>query len=216
MHRLTARILDVSNAFQNTNVPIHKRVFVSPPPYFIDWFEISYPYVPINRYYGPFFLQCMNGIQGTKPSGRKWNRLLDSVVTTIEYKKSIIDHAIYIKVFDDGTVSYLTVSTDDVLNTTNNENALPELKIVFKEHFEIKVQEGSYLKYLIFWICQSPLGFSIDQTNHIMELVNEWFPTGKFRNVYTPFWIDSSYEKGLLAAIPLSGNVLQKGRNVIP
>ena len=68
MHRLTASILDVSNSFQNTNFPIHERVFVSPPPYYLDWFERSYPNVPINRGYGPFFLQYMNGIQGTMPS----------------------------------------------------------------------------------------------------------------------------------------------------
>ena len=59
MHRLTDRILDVSNAFQNTNVPIHERVFVSPPAYYLDWFERSYPNVPINRDDGPFCLQCM-------------------------------------------------------------------------------------------------------------------------------------------------------------
>ena len=118
----------------------------------------------------------MNGIQGKNPAGRQWNRLLDALVTILEYKNSTIDHAIYIKVFDDGTVSYLTVSTDDVLNTTNNENAFPELTRVSKEHFEMKVQEVSVLKYLNFRIFQSPLGFSIYQTYHIMELVNEWFP----------------------------------------
>ena len=59
----------------------------------------------------------------------------------------------------------------------------------------MKVQEGSVLKYLTFGIYQSPLGFTIDQTNHIMELVNEGSPTGNFRNVDTPFWTDSSYEK---------------------
>ena len=107
MHKLTSRILDVSNAFQNTNVPL-------------------------NRDYGQFCLQCMNVIQGTKPDGRQWNRLLDTVVTILEYKKSTIDHGIYIKFFDDGTVSYLTVSTDDVLSTTNNENEFTELTIVFK------------------------------------------------------------------------------------
>ena len=94
MHRLTARILDVSNAFQNTNVPIHERVCVSPPPYYLNWFEISYPNVPLNQGDGPFYLQCMNGIQGTKTSGRQWNRLLDAVVAIIKYKKSTIDHAI--------------------------------------------------------------------------------------------------------------------------
>ena len=36
MHRLTDIILDVINAFQNTNVPIHERVCVSPPPYYLD------------------------------------------------------------------------------------------------------------------------------------------------------------------------------------
>ena len=70
-------------------------------------------------------IQCMNRIQGTKPAGRQWNRLLDAVVTILEYTKSTIDHDIYIKFFDYGTVYYLTVSTDDVLNTTNNENAFP-------------------------------------------------------------------------------------------
>ena len=48
MHRLTAGILDFSNAFHNTNVPIHEIVCVSPPPYYIDLFEVSYPNVPLN------------------------------------------------------------------------------------------------------------------------------------------------------------------------
>ena len=82
----------------------------------------------------------MNGIQGIKPARQQWNRLIDAVVTIIKYKKSAIYHTIYIKVFTDGTVSYLTVSTDDVLNTTNNETAFTELIIVFEEHFEMKVQ----------------------------------------------------------------------------
>ena len=42
-HILTTRILDVINEFQNTNVPIHERVCVSPPPYYIYRFEISTP-----------------------------------------------------------------------------------------------------------------------------------------------------------------------------
>ena len=63
----------------------------------------------------------MNGIQGTNPAGRQWKILLDAVVTILKYKKITIDHAIYIKFFIYGTVSYLAVSTDYVLNTTNND-----------------------------------------------------------------------------------------------
>ena len=94
MHKITARILDVSNEFQNTNVPIHERVCVVPPPYYIDWFERYYPNVTLNLDDGQFFIQCMNGIQGTKPAERKWNRLIDTVVTIIKYEKITIDHAI--------------------------------------------------------------------------------------------------------------------------
>ena len=138
-----------------------------------------------------FFLRCINGIQGAKPARRQWNILLDAVVTILKYKKSTIYHNIYIKVFTYGKVSYITVSIDNFLNTTNNDNTFTEIPRLFKEHFEMKVQEGSVLKYLIFRICQSHFGFNIDHTYHIMELVNEWFPTGKFRNVDTPFWTDS-------------------------
>ena len=80
MHRLTARILDVSNEFKNKNVPIHYRVCASPPPYYLDWFEGSYPNFPLNRDDGPFCLQCMNAIQGTGPDVQQWNRLLDALV----------------------------------------------------------------------------------------------------------------------------------------
>ena len=91
------------------------------------------------------------------------------VATILKYKKNTIDHDIYIKVFTNDIVSYLTVSTDDVINTTNNETSFTELTRVFKELFEMKVQEGSVIKYLNFRICQSPLGFSVYQNGHIME-----------------------------------------------
>ena len=42
-----------------------------------------------------------------------------------------IDNSIYIKVFSEGSVSYLTVSTDDVLDTTNNETEFTEPTRVF-------------------------------------------------------------------------------------
>ena len=63
----------------------------------------------------------MNRIQGTKSARQQLNRLIDAVVTIIKYKKITIDNAIYIKFLTDITVSYLTVSTDYFLNTTNNE-----------------------------------------------------------------------------------------------
>ena len=121
MHRLTAIILDVSNVSQNTNVPINERVCVSPPPYYLDFFERYYPNVPLNRYDGPFLSSVWMEFKEQRQLKKKRNRLLDAVVTIIKYKKSTIDHDINIKVFTHGTVSYLTVSTDNVINDTNNK-----------------------------------------------------------------------------------------------
>ena len=93
----------------------------------------------------------------------------------MRYNKVTIYHAIYIKVFFYVNVSYLIVSTDYVINTTNNDTKFPELRIFFEEAFYIKVQEVCFLKYLTFSICQYPIGFIVYQTYHIMELVNEFF-----------------------------------------
>ena len=102
-------------------IPIYDRVCVSTPPYYLYLFEKSYPNVLLNRYDGLFCIQCMNEIQVTKLSVLQWNWILYTVFILLNYNKSTIDHAMYIKVFYRGTVSYLTVSNDDVLNTTNNE-----------------------------------------------------------------------------------------------
>ena len=74
----------------------------------------------------------------------------------------------------------------------------------------MKLQDGYVLKYLNFLIFQSPLGFSVDQTYHIMEIVNKWFPNRNFIKVNTTFRTDSSYEKDIVAAFPLTANALTK------
>ena len=93
----------------------------------------SYPSVPLDRYDGPFFLQLVNVIKVTKTSRQQWNRILDAVVTIIKYKEIIIYHSIYIKVFSYVTLPYLAVSTNDVINTNNNETEFPKLRRVFEE-----------------------------------------------------------------------------------
>ena len=65
----------------------------------------------------------------------------------------------------------------------------------------MKVREGSVLKYLNLLICKSLIDLSVDHNDHIMELVNKWYPTGTFRKVDTTFRKDSTYEKELMAEL---------------
>ena len=63
MHRIIASILDVSYALQNTNVLFHERVCVSPPHYYLKWFEKYYQNIPLNWDDVPFPLQCITGFK---------------------------------------------------------------------------------------------------------------------------------------------------------
>ena len=56
MHKPAATILDVSNAFLNTNVTINEGVCVSSPPYYLNWFENAYLNFPLNWDSIPFCL----------------------------------------------------------------------------------------------------------------------------------------------------------------
>ena len=64
----------------------------------------------------------------------------------MKYKKITIDHAICIKGFYGGNVSYITVSTDGFPNTTNNEISFTELRRDSEEAFGTKEQERYILK----------------------------------------------------------------------
>ena len=67
-----------------------------------------------------FFFGALMEFRGVEPAVQQWNRLLDAVVTIMTYKKSTVGNSIYIKLLSYVNVSYLTVSTDYFLNTTNN------------------------------------------------------------------------------------------------
>ena len=57
---------------------------------------------------------------------------------------------------------------------------------------------------------QSPIGFSIDHIDHIMDFFKEWFPTGFSWEVDKPFWKESTYDKELITTVPLRGYTQQK------
>ena len=65
----------------------------------------------------------MNLIQGTKLEGLQQNRLPDVVFTIPKHTKSTIYYAIYIKIFSDGSISYLAFSGVDFMNATNNDTS---------------------------------------------------------------------------------------------
>ena len=43
-----------------------------------------------------------------------------------------------------------------------------------------------------------------------MDVMTEWFPSGKSMKVYTPLCTDSAYYKELLFSVHLTGEALEK------
>ena len=52
---------------------------------------------------------------------QQWNILLYDAVKIIVHKRSMINYDTYVKLFYIGEVSYITMSMDNVINNTNNE-----------------------------------------------------------------------------------------------
>eukprot|EP00978_Attheya_sp_CCMP212_P018612 scaffold51284_cov67-Attheya_sp.AAC.2 len=57
-HSMMLAITDVTNAFQNTMIPIAEQI------------------TPLKEEGGKYCLQSVNAIQGTKPAGTQWNMIL--------------------------------------------------------------------------------------------------------------------------------------------
>eukprot|EP00978_Attheya_sp_CCMP212_P016076 scaffold41833_cov35-Attheya_sp.AAC.4 len=72
-----------------------------------------------------------------------------------------------------------------------------------KKYFELTTKEGPKLSYLNLEIHQSKHYISIDQTAHIREIVQEWFPDeAELRTTDTPFHTDNEYEQIISKALP--------------
>ena len=55
------------------------------------------------------------------------------------------------------------------------------------------MKEGLVLHYLNLRIIQSDLGISVDQSEHISNLVKDWYPN-RFKDTHTPLRTDSNFE----------------------
>ena len=117
-YNLTLASLDVTNCFQNTMIPPEKRIWVSLPPRYMQWFKKTYPDVDVevsdsNRY----VMQTMTGMQGEKDAGRGWYiQLKETLETGFDMKTCPAEPALFVKFYPNGTDFILvSTSTDDFL-----------------------------------------------------------------------------------------------------
>lgn len=76
--------------------------------------------------------------------------------------------------------------------------------------FDITTQEGNAINFLNLQIIQSKHAISFDQTEHILEMVEPFFPSlQKFTPINTPLPTDKKFEDQFEAAGPCTANELK-------
>lgn len=204
---LIVGVIDVTNAFQNTILPPHKREYVTLPPYYLEWFKRRHPLITVDETKGRLCIQACNGMQGTKPAGRNWNQALHAVLTTFGLQNVPAEQALYVLHTSDYLL-IVSVSTDDLLCSYSSVDVFHRLYKHLCKCFPCTKEEGALIRFLNLRIIQSPHGISFDQTEHIKQtIVDRWFPnqTSPVGQTDTPFRTDSAYETELAEALPLEG-----------
>ena len=204
-------MIDVHNAFQCTPLPENKNsppVYVTMPPYYIKWFIKSHPNYILDEK-EKYVLQMFMNMQGNKQASRGFFKLLSKMLATIGLHPLSVDGAIF-AMSRQTHILILAVQTDDLLIATNSSTLKNEVLQTLTAAFKVTTQEGSVIKYLNFRIIQSPHGISIDQTNHILDLVNSHIPKETLLgDVNTPLRSDRKFQDEVSSSLPASATELK-------
>ena len=195
-------ITDIKNAFQTTLLHPSERIYLHLPPYYLQWFNETYPTHRLPPAKTIYILQSIHAVQGTKPAGRQWNDQITALFKTMGMKRNVTDNAVWVSIR--GTdIAILISETDDFMLLVSNKQLYLDIKVRIEKSYDITMQEGLILKYLNLQIIQSDAGISIDQTQHIIRMLKPHYPKGStFTKTNIPFRTDRDYEKELMDAIP--------------
>ena len=115
--RMILIFIDASNAFQ-TNVisDPRRRVYVSLPTMYLEWFRARFPNHPLAkcRNSKKLVIQSLRNIQGTKYACFEWYQLLAKIFKDLGWKANSVCKGVWVYLKND-VKAYLLLATDDIL-----------------------------------------------------------------------------------------------------
>lgn len=205
---------DFSNAFQHTPRPLKADpVYITPPPYFIEWFKQKYPNVKLKGE-KPYVIEVLTFLNGFRDAGSEFYKMMKQYFKKAGLKASQIDPSVFfLKRIVDGEEQFCLIFTlvDDIGIFFSHDVIIINIKKILSNGLKISYQEGPVYKFGNFRIIESEYGYSIDQTAHILKTTREFFddddPVAK---VYTPLRTDKDFEVQMSIAIPATPEQLQE------
>ena len=118
------------------------------------------------------------------------------------------DAAVFTFRLDDDLLIVLT-NVDDFLILASTIAIYTKVKNKLSSMFDITTQEGPIINFLNLRIISSQTAISIDQTKHILDMVESHFPRLQhFTKIHTPMRTDKSFESEFADAIPTTKSEL--------
>ena len=205
---LVIYIIDIKNAFQTTLLHPNERIYLHLPPYYLRWFRETYPNHALPPAKTIYILQSIHAVQGTKPAGKQWSDQITSLFKAMGMKKNATDNAVWVSLRGKDIIILLS-ETDDFMLLVSHKQLYEEIRKRIEKSYDITIQDGAILKYLNLQIIQSDAGISIDQTQHILKMLEPHYPkSSKFTKTDIPFRTDKEYETEMMDAIPASPSEL--------
>jgi hypothetical protein len=179
------------------------------PPLYLAWFKKYFPRVKIQGN-GPYVLQCLKQVQEMKDTGRKFYQLIKAIFAEIGVHPTSVDGGFYAFAYKQKYLVFVCSETDDFLISTDSNKAFGFIQNKMKEEFGISLQTGIRINYLNFKLIQSEHGISMDQTDHILCMVDLYFgPKYITRRTDTPLRTDKQFEIEISNDIPATTSELK-------
>ena len=151
-----------------------------------------YPKLPIPPMKTCYVLQAVHAIQGSCTAGNEFFELSTQILQQMGMVKNAIDNAVF--TFRVG---------EEILIFSTSASIYYQVRDKSKTMFELTTQEGSVIKVLNSRIISSDKVISLDQTKHILDTVEQYFPKMQhWKKANTPMRTASKFEEEYADATP--------------
>jgi hypothetical protein len=167
--------MDIRNTFQNTiEFYPSRRTYSALPPFFVNYIRLRWASHPelasVEQNPSEFVIHNFCSMQGQKYDGQKFYQLVYKYMKHIGLKRIISGNVVFVWK-EPSSELCLALAMDDCIVLCYDRAKFLDLKARREALFEVTLQEGALIHFLNLRIIQSPAGISIDQPDHIIEMI---------------------------------------------
>ena len=166
--------MDVKNAFLNGD--LQEEVYMTPPP------GVAHNFGEVCK--------LKKALYGLKQAPRAWFEKFSTVITSLGFRSSNHDSALFIKVTTAGRI-LLSLYVDDMVITGDDVAGIDRLKLELASRFEMK-DLGPLRYFLGIEVAFSPKGYLLSQSKYIADILERARLTDN-KTVQTPLELNVRY-----------------------